>query len=468
MHRDSISSINTTSIEIERAIKFWDEYHYANADEPYNHNDKKESQWFASPRNERAESETSSDTTNFKTSRDVESESESRRSKEWILRDSPVLLQRIHSTLNSIPASTVSASVTAKDETIPRRILEIGCGTSRLSRSVLEYLRYRANISIQQSSIHHSTNTTDSTAAASAVSFRIIATDVSEVCLRFNRIRDKNFLTLLSHQHHEQQQQQQQQSPHTTTCLLTTNKNSDVLHYQILDITKDNTNPSTTIGNTQSHPVDLPKQQDMILDKGCLDTLLFRRSTRHSNNNTLHSNIHNSNITHLHSPIVTNLLNNVHSMLKPNGGVYFLITPRSKLKSIRDFKGFSSVIVHKIGQLPINGTTRIDDGNLTMEMGQLEHSNTQQQPHHHNKQHETNTSQQCAYIYTCIRNDKYQIGKQAPYADKYRVTVLPQEDETCLKCGVSFLNFRLGEDMLGRGQAYWIRRWRGHSVHCAG
>lgn len=422
-------------IHHERAIEFWDNYHTQQQYEDQQQITPISSDIRPSPEfSTGIGSSNSSISTATNHGAETEGGSIARRSKEWILRDSPLLLKSIHSVLNSIATFTGSSTTEIKRAPIienQQHILEIGCGTSRLSRSVLEYVRSIDNT--KQSS--------------SPLSYHIIASDVSEVCLRMNRIRDRNFPSLLNQQQQTQNNQQNDRDSANKTTL------KDTLKYIALDITKDNCefnhhyNESTSTDCVRT--IELPKLHDMVLDKGCLDTLLFRRSTCHEHNST-----------HSHSPLVTNLLNNVHSILKPNGGVYFLITPRSKLKSVRDFSGFRSVTIEQLSH--DKGDTKIEqDNNPGIEMGDLELTHT-------NMHRNTPESQQCAYIYTCIRNDRYQIEKHSPYIDKYGIAKLPLDDDICLKCGISFIKFRSGENVQGRGRAFWSRRWRGHGLHCTG
>ena len=68
-----------------------------------------------------------------------------------------------------------------------------------------------------------------------------------------------------------------------------------------------------------------------------------------------------------------------------------------------------------------------------------------------------------AYIYTCTRNDSYR-----PYIDEpYDTDVsMPQDDDTCPTCNLTFFNFRNGEGLGFKGALVWMRRWKGHCVHC--
>ena len=45
-------------------------------------------------------------------------------------------------------------------------------------------------------------------------------------------------------------------------------------------------------------------------------------------------------------------------------------------------------------------------------------------------------------------------------------TIVPDDNDTCPKCLISFFNFRSGENLIGRGKYYWYRSWKGHCQHC--
>ena len=104
------------------------------------------------------------------------------------------------------------------------------------------------------------------------------------------------------------------------------------------------------------------------------------------------------------------------------------------------------------------------------------------------------------YVYVCRRNDRYDPrGGDDPYRSNAHDAAAgawtgkgvgargnddnkdekDKDDEknkrdddddsmTCSGCGTTFLNFRGGEDVKGRGARYWGRRWRGHRIHCRG
>lgn len=67
---------------------------------------------------------------------------------------------------------------------------------------------------------------------------------------------------------------------------------------------------------------------DAILDKACLDTFLFR--SRHRGENKSYSGV------------IQTALDNIWSLLADDG-VYILMSPRNKLKAVRDYAGFASV-----------------------------------------------------------------------------------------------------------------------------
>jgi len=252
--------------------------------------------------------------------------------------------------------------------------------------------------------------------------------------------------------------------------------------------------------------------QHLILDKGCLDTLFFRSKTYVKKQNSLHP------------PIITNLLHNIHQMLQPEGsqtnnetvgssgegcndttntnisGVYFLITPRPKIKAIRDFNGFQKPIQriridHGLLEksTSTNSATRASEENHRHKLGRLVQRG---QSHIPNKQTASNssrsqlksslkpTSSPPVYIFLCTRNDNYTIGKDPVYSyspangthsaltpttntiPKTPTTIPPNDRTTCPKCHMSFLEFRRGKPLQGKGIVSWVRRWNGHCTHC--
>lgn len=165
------------------------------------------------------------------------------------------------------------------------RILEIGCGTSRLSRELWTFLHNENNQwgdEIGAMSTHQKWKS-----RSQSSSFFILATDVSPVCIQQNQDRDKDI-------------------PCTE------------LAYEVFNLTESKLDPRFL------------HSFDWILDKGCLDTFLFRSKKQRGNLSLL----------------ITTVLDNINKMLTLNG-VYIILSPRSKLKTLREYEGFD-VVRHMI------------------------------------------------------------------------------------------------------------------------
>uniref|UniRef100_A0A7S3VGF0 Methyltransferase domain-containing protein n=1 Tax=Chaetoceros debilis TaxID=122233 RepID=A0A7S3VGF0_9STRA len=238
-----------------------------------------------------------------------------------------------------------------------QNILEIGCGNSSFSLSLWEYL----------------------TSGNKGLRVTLNATDVSKICVEQNLLRDVNRIESVE-------------------------ISGSSFRYSVLDVLELNKS--------------LAQKHAMILDKGCLDTFLFRSSQSKKES---------------HSPLVRTLLDNIHEWLQDDGK-YIFITPRSKLKSVRDYAGFSSV-------------KRI----ILDTSGHLERK-------------EKSGEHQFVFMYICSKSPKYNIG-MSPFRSEL---TLPAGDDICKKCGMSFNDFLGAESVDGKGKKTWARRWRGHSVHCRG
>jgi SAM-dependent methyltransferase len=238
------------------------------------------------------------------------------------------------------------------------KVLEIGCGTSSLALDLCSFWER------QQSTIGR---------------LYVMATDVSPVCI-------------------EQQKELQQ----------TMGDNSyATLEYRVLNV-------------TEAHE-ELHFQFDLILDKGCLDTCLFRSKRA--------------------DEWVKKVLSNIHSWLCRDGvfgGVYMIVTPRSKLKTVRDYPGFA--VTRKI-------LTADEYG-----LGDLEprHSGTT-----------TAANEQRQYMYICRRVHNTANGNKEKHS-----TPPPMDEDTCATCGVTFAAFC--EPRMSRTAAFWTRHWLGHNKHCKG
>lgn len=202
------------------------------------------------------------------------------------------------------------------------------------------------------------------------------ATDVSAVCIAQNQQRDHAIIAA----------------------------SQGRLTYKILNVLEPNQQLENTI--------------DVILDKGCLDTFLFRSG--HQQRESL----------------LRTLLDNVFQWLK-DGGQYIVMTPRSRIVLLRDYEGFSS-IERTILDKPSSRVVLADmdgDGN----------------------------KEQC-YMFVCKKDSSYVPGED----DQCRGSTLESDDDMCPRCNISFLDFRGNEDVSGRGVKYWTRRWCGHRIHCNG
>ena len=186
-----------------------------------------------------------------------------------------------------------------------------------------------------------------------------VVTDVSPVCIQVNQTRDAAIL-------------------------------SDRFEYRVLNALE----PSDA---------SLHREFDVVLDKGCLDTFLYRSSKG--------------------SQLVPKLLGNVCDWLSDNGR-YLVLTPRPKISVLRDYPGFSSV------QRVI-----LNDSNATL--GDLDGG----------------TTKQVVYLHICTKRHP-----DSPTICENSDDMLPQE---CGACGMSLQEFQ-GID----SHAKVVRRWKGHLVHC--
>uniref|UniRef100_A0A7S2XQA9 Methyltransferase domain-containing protein n=1 Tax=Attheya septentrionalis TaxID=420275 RepID=A0A7S2XQA9_9STRA len=357
--------------------------------------------------------------------------------EEWILQDTPAVLDTILDALPP-PRSKSQSNQNSMPTTTVMRILEIGCGTSRLSRSLLEHLIWKRehnphnnnnNNRIDEATNHHGSN--------QFVSYDMTATDVSGACIQRNTQRDLTYMdSFLS----------DQESPHR-----------DKLCYETLDI----------VGNVSSLPQHMLARYNCILDKGCLDTFLYRASSseRKSRGNTTTTMTPRATTTHsnhrAYPPVLLSLLDNVHSLLN-EGGRYIIITPRGKIKSVRDFAGFQHVQricidAHQVGKGLLGHETTTTTAT----------SNTQNDTNKKNddkKKMEMPQKKEVAYMHICTVNSKYRPQKDDPFPNVVN-TSLQSDTTTCPKCGITFHAYRNGE--LGK-ETYWSRRWNGHMTHCKG
>jgi hypothetical protein len=255
-------------------------------------------------------------------------------------------------------------------------VLEIGCGVSKLSISLLQRLLLN----------RQGADPRDVCCVC------VVATDISSVCIKHNRTRDDAFITSL----------------HTA---------DGSLSYELLDVLDDKLSASHT------------RSYDMILDKGTLDTILFRSKRTKKGSSS-------------HPPLLTPLLNNIHRLLRTGcESKYVIISPRPKIKSVRDFRGFASVRRIKVDTSTLNG-------NVVLVKSNSENAKT---------------SKSEVYLYECVKDDSYNPDDDVPY----RSVVCYAEDENiCYKCGMTFKHYRGTVDVRDQGEVVWSRRWKNHVVHC--
>jgi SAM-dependent methyltransferase len=256
------------------------------------------------------------------------------------------------------------------NEKMQLKILEIGCGVSELSCFLLKSM-------LEQRSTCYDNE---------LPSFEFVATDISEVCIEQNRERDQDFMAQL--------------------C------NPDILKYEVLDI--------LTTKPTQ--------QYDVILDKGTLDTFLFRSKRSKKG-------------TELYPPLLLPLLNNIHGWLKPSGK-YIIISPRGRIKAVRDYAGFSNVRRVKFDARGL-GDFVLMESNAPGNNG--------------------DRSKKEIYIYECSRNDAYNPEQDQPFR---RVETIANDESTCPYCRQSFKEFRGKVKIEDQGRIVWGRKWNNHLVHC--
>lgn len=276
--------------------------------------------------------------------------------KEWILPPSDALLKCIAS---QFPAKTDHI-----------RVLEIGCGTSSLSFELCDFWE---RVCCEK-------NFPDGMQAATASSIQhlnILATDVSKVCIELQQKRLSD---------------QTLQRKHTT------------LQYQVFNITE----PQPTFNGAF----------DVILDKGCLDTCLFRSKKANQ--------------------WVEKVLHNLHSWLSDNGdSVYCVVTPRTKLKAVRDFAGFD--VVRTVLPAGDYGTATIQARSGVNPQEFIDR----------------------LYLYSC----RYRKMTMEPSVGETK-DIQQLAGRNCRKCGLSFEVFCRSTKKKNRTDEHLKRHWMGHQRHC--
>ncbi|KAL7482796.1 hypothetical protein ACHAW6_008455 [Cyclotella cf. meneghiniana] len=313
---------------------------------------------------------------------------------ERIVDNSDILLDEL---LNMFP-QTIRASPKNESHARKLNVLEIGCGVSELSRSLLEKLVMNRSQSNE-----------------TGMSYGFVATDVSSVCVDRNRKRDKAFITsLVNRSSNNANNTGSNKSCSISNC-------TDSLSYETLDVLTQNP-------TVQNH-------YDIILDKGTLDTFLFRSKRTHRG-------------TEAYPPILVPLLNNIHSWLRHDvSAKYIFISPRSKIKAVRDYNGFAKVRRVAMDVAALDGTVLVQRNNT-----------------------DSTSKRKNVFIYECIRNDQYRPERDWPFRSQNNSDCAGAVDDRsmCPHCKQSFRQFRGKVEIRDQGVIVWGRRWNNHLIHCKG
>ena len=282
---------------------------------------------------------------------------------EWILEPSESILNSI---LSYLPTYDEMDMFPFCEDSIVTTVLEIGCGNSKFSLHMWKHLQ---------------TLFSDRSSTACTSRLRIIATDVSPICIEQNIQRDREVIE--------------------SCCPVSS------FQYEVLNVLEE---PDKA--RCRKHAI--------VLDKGCFDTFLFRSKKTKAGQ---------------YSPLVEKLLNNIHKLLQRNGK-YIVFSPRKKIKALRNFNGFCSVKMKRLNSV---------EAIIGALDGRAERNDT-------------------VYMHVCTKEDAYIRDNDGPSFRNQTRT--PSDDEICGSCGLSFLNFRNGEELSGKCVTYWGRTWQGHMVHC--
>lgn len=297
--------------------------------------------------------------------------------QEWISKPYDVVLEMIFDRFQQQQEQSRHHGGHDVDATATINILEIGCGTSELVKNVKDFFDAQFQNILEGPDRYRE--------------IYACGTDVSPICIEHLKKRDRDVLA----------------------------KYDGLLQYQVLNVVDG------------KPPLSSQKQFDLILDKGCLDTFLFRTRQRGPSAD--------------YNELIRQVLDNLHSWMKQHDfSQYMLLSPRAKLKAVRDYQGFSSVerlALPESARSTLEGTKTSDDH---------QHSPT-------------------GYLYVCNRNNDYTPGTSEPFVkQRSGISGIPNDDTKCLNCGTTFLLLRKGESVDGRGATFWTRHWNGHCRHCKG
>jgi len=318
--------------------------------------------------------------------------------KEWLVQGNPDLLKAIYQ--NCSPSSSSSSLREEEEDGARLRILEIGCGTSAMARELWKYIDDIEQQEQQQQQPREEPVSNGRQLQPQRQRQRrkilIRSTDVSQVCIDSCWKRDKELPFVYGCGQHAM--------------------DGHGLEYETLDVqilpTKEQSN-----------------QWETIIDKACMDTFLFRSKNRGDQKN--------------YPKVVLMALETIWSLLT-NTGVYILLSPRSKIKPLRDFIGFSSVVRHEIRPNGVKCTIVAPKGYRQRDPTEV------------------------YYMYVCHKNLNYIVGCPNPFRLPLLLAdnKIPNDDAICDQCGISFSTLR-GRDYSGT-ELVWIRKWKNHRTFCQG
>ena len=326
-------------------------------------------------------------------------------------------------------------------------VLEIGCGTSTLVRDLKNHIEER-----------------DSRTTVVAC-----GSDVSQVCIDTNRERD---------------------------CPCADNDNTDdnvfSKNINISDIANKESSLSTP-SSSQSPSLwyevlnvlegePSRRDWDLILDKGCLDTFLFRSKQRGAQNKAYPESLRII-LDKIHGWLATmttttgeggGVCTSTRNSNTSRSSYYIFLSPRPKIKAVRDYAGFSSV-----SKYPLPGMYRSELEGKRCNDNSNNHNHTTNSDNEGDgggggkptMEQEPTVAASPGYMFVCAKNDAYQPGTSKAFpCNNKRVAVVPTTDENsrCPRCPLTFRDFRRAEEMEFRGVTYWTRRWKAHCLHCKG
>mmetsp|Transcript_3041 Transcript_3041/g.4094 ORF Transcript_3041/g.4094 Transcript_3041/m.4094 type:complete len:320 (-) Transcript_3041:102-1061(-) len=225
----------------------------------------------------------------------------------------------------------------------------------------------------------------------------VLATDVSSVCIDYSKNRDQK--------------------------LLQNQGRSSSLEYSTLNAVEPAAEERAIL--ERRGPFDL------IFDKGGLDTFLFRSRHRGRDDSD--------------QTVVGTVLHNICSWLKSSTGIYTTMTTRSKIKLLRDYRGFREIQRMKLTQ-------------KLAASGELESKSSKNKPE--------NMKQIEYYAHICVKIDldnSHDVGLKGT-----RVSEQTPDTDVCPQCLIAFISFRGGQSLKEQGAHAWDRKWNGHKTHCKG